>query len=116
MAVPALLGIPALGGLIVKGLTSYLAYRAFAKTTKIAFFMFVMGSIYVGVTTLYDQFKGFIAQVALSMPDAVVQGALFLPSNTGTCLEIIVSCEIAVAGFKMTNYILEKQWDVVKEL
>ncbi|MFV7669698.1 hypothetical protein [Shewanella algae] len=116
MPVPALLGIPALVAGFGRIITGWIAYMAVVKAAKVSFFLFVMTSIYYGTTELFSQFEGWIAQVVVSAPPFAGGLMLFLPSNTGTCISVILGAEAACALFRVSGYILEKQWEAVREL
>ena len=112
--VPALLGIPAVVALIQRIVTAAMIYFATKRALKIGFALTFIGLFSAGLTELYDKFEGWVGELLVSAPSELAAAGLFLPSNTGLCVSIILSAEAFCAIFTIGGYILEKQWEVVK--
>ncbi|MDV5248563.1 DUF5455 family protein [Shewanella xiamenensis] len=112
--VPALLGIPAVVALIQRIVTAVMIYFATKRVLKIGFALTFIGLFSAGLTELYDKFEGWVGELLVSAPSELAAAGLFLPSNTGLCVSIILSAEAFCAIFTIGGYILEKQWEVVK--
>jgi len=110
----ALLGIPAVVALIQRIVTAVMIYFATKRVLKIGFSLTFLGLFAAGLQELFDTFEGYVSQLLVNAPTEIAAAGLFLPSNTGTCIGIILSAEAACAIFTIGGYILEKQWETVK--
>lgn len=70
-------------------------------------------AVSTALTVVYSEFSDYMARLALSLPDSLAQMAMVLPSNTGTCMGIIISAEISAFVYRGVLYIAKTKMDIV---
>lgn len=114
MAVPAILGLAALGGMVSK-LIEKLFDFAFSKLArKIAVFTVFIGGLYAAISLLLSFVSSQLKPLLSALPQEVVGtiGAA-LPSNTMACLSAVAATHVACLTYKLTVKSLEVQSKVV---
>lgn len=113
MPLPAVLGIPALMTFLGSALTSFITWLVTRVGKRVIVFGIAMAAVLAALSALYSEFTGYITQLALSMPDEFQAAAMFLPSNTDTCIGIILSAEISALGYRFILYITKTKMELV---
>lgn len=113
MPAPALLGIPALLTFLGTAFGSLISWILTRISKRIIVFGLAMSAVLAALTAIYSQFSDYIAQLALTMPSEMQTAAMFLPSNTMTCLGIIASAELTALIFRFSMYIIKTKMDLV---
>lgn len=114
MAVPALLGLAALGGLIGK-IVEKVIDAFFSRTLKK---LLVFGTIIIAIGAAINLLLSFIGSqlkpLLSGLPPEIVGflGAA-LPSNTSECLSAVVATQIACLTYSLTIKSLEVQQRIV---
>ena len=111
MAVPALLGLPALGALLGKLFEKSIDFLFSRIGKRIAVISTVIASLFLAITTLFNMLPSSLLSGLPSEVTSVLGAAL--PSNTVTCLTAILTTELACIAYKLTVKALEIQTKVV---
>lgn len=110
---PALLGIPALITFISSILMALITWIIERIGKRILVYGLGMAAILTALTLLYSSFSDYISQLALSMPPEFQTAAMLLPSNTDTCIGIILSAELTALSYRFAVYIARTKMDLV---
>ncbi len=110
---PALLGLPALIAFFSSTLSAFIVWFVANMSRKIAVLLAALIAISVAVIALFDFFKDAIAKLLVSAPPELISASHFLPSNTGTCIAIILGAETACAIYSLTMRLIKLKVDAV---
>lgn len=113
MPLPAILGLPAAIAWFSSTFTAIVAWVATNLTRKIAVLIAALVAISVAVNQLISYFTSTFAQLVMSAPPELVSAGYVLPSNTVTCITIIISSEIACAVYSMTMRLISLKVEAV---
>lgn len=113
MPAPALLGIPALLTFFGTAISSFVAWLLTRISKRIIVFALAMAAVLSSLTAIYSQFSEYISQLSLTMPAELQAAAMFFPSNTMTCIGIILSAEITALIYRFAMYIIKTKMDLV---
>lgn len=111
MPVPALIGIPALMAFIGSALSSFVVWIVQRLTLRLAVYTAALAAVVVALGELYAEFSAMISGLALQMPPEFQAAAMFLPSNTGTCMHLIMSAHIVALAYRFVLYIAKTKMD-----
>lgn len=110
MAVPAILGLAALGGLVTKVIEKVVDFFLSQIGKKIAVLTFVFAGLYAAVTVLFSLMGLYVEPLIQGLPSEVTSLiGIALPSNTVSCIGAIVSVEAACITYGLTVKTLEYQ-------
>lgn len=93
MAIPAVVGIPWLAGIIGSLFGGVLSFFAQYFTKRIAVIAAVIVLVTGATITVIGVFEGLLSSLAYVEPDFTYVG-LFLPSNTVPCVAVMVTARI----------------------
>ena len=113
MPLPAIIGLPAAIAWFSSTVSAIVAWFVTNMTRKIAVLVAALAAISVAVLSLFDLFKSEIAKLIVSAPPELVSASFLLPSNTGTCIGIILSAEVACAAYSLTMRLIKLKVDAV---
>ena len=113
MAVPAILGLGALSGLIgtlTRVVAGFFIASAVKKLTILATYVTVT---YFATDALLGFLDGIVASLLAGAPPEIALIGIALPSNTGECISLIISTEITCLTYALTMRSLETQIQIV---
>lgn len=113
MPLPALLGLPAVIAWFSTTLSAVIAWFITNVSRKIAVLLAALTAMSVAILALFDFFKGEIAKLMVTAPVELISASHFLPANTGTCITIILSAEVACAIYNITMRLIKLKVDAV---
>jgi hypothetical protein len=113
MAVPAILGLGALSGLmgsLTRVAVTFFAARFVKKLAVLA--------VYIAVTyTATEELLSFLDSIAANVlsgaPAELAMIGIALPTNVGSCLSLIITTEITCLTYALTIKSLETQLTIV---
>ncbi|WP_335925305.1 DUF5455 family protein [Shewanella algae] len=114
MPAPALLGIPALVAAISALFTSLIAWFVNVITKRFVYYTILVTALWSLMMNLYDAFQILLTEVVVELPPEFSAAAVFLPSNTITCISIVVSGEILALTYKTGVYLINVKMSAVK--
>lgn len=114
MAVPAILGLAALGGMVSKIIEKVIDFSLSKMARKIAVFTVFIAGLYAAISVLLSFVGSQLKPLLQGLPPEIagLLGAA-LPSNTTACLSAVAATHIACLTYKLTVKSLEVQSKVV---
>ena len=114
MAIPAILGLSALGGMIGKFFEKAVDFFLSKTGKRIAIITTVMAALYAAIGVLFAVVGASLTPLISALPSEVtsIMGAA-LPSNTSACLAAIVATEIACITYSLTIKALDMKTRIV---
>jgi hypothetical protein len=102
MALPALLGLAALGTAIMTTVLKVTEVVFTRYLRKIAIMTVVIGGVYVAVNSLLGVIVTSLDPLLDSMPSIGSTMGMALPSNTVTCITAVITVELACIAYSLT--------------
>lgn len=113
MAVPAILGLGALSGLM-SGITRlFVTFMAARFVKKLAVLAVYIAVTYTATDTLLSFLDGLAASLLSGAPSELAMIGIALPTNVGNCLQLIITTEITCLTYVLTIKSLETQLTIV---
>ena len=110
MAVPALIGLAALGGLVSKVIEKLIDFALTKVAKKLAVLSLIFAGLFIAVQALFALVSAYAEPLLSSLPAEVTSLlGMALPSNTLTCIAAIVSVEASCIAYALTLKTLEYQ-------
>lgn len=101
MPLPALFGLAALGQYLAGLLTALASLWMAYVSVRLVLRLFVVGIVVAMGYDLYETIEGLLDSAAVAVPSIVTTaGSWILPSNTSTCVSILVSVFVATLTYK----------------
>ena len=113
MAVPAILGLGSLGGLLTAIAKMYMLWQASIWLKKLTILGVYITVTFTATNTLLSFLSGIAADLLSGAPAELAMIGIALPSNTGACLSMIISTEITCLTYVLTIRGLESQVNIV---
>ncbi|WP_133470535.1 DUF5455 family protein [Paraglaciecola marina] len=109
MAIQAILGLGALGSVISELVKAAIDFFFTKAAKRLAIILLVVTALYAATNTLLSFLSGIAASVMTGAPAEVAAIGMALPSNTVSCLSVLVSVEVACLTWSLTVKALEFQ-------
>lgn len=110
MALPALVGLSALGGLITKAIEKLVDFAISKVGRKVFVLTGIFAALTVAVTALFGLVGMYAEPLIASLPSEITSLlGIALPSNTTSCIAAIVSVEASCIAYSLTIKTLEYQ-------
>lgn len=105
MAIPAILGLPALGSLLGSLATKFVDVIFTRQALRLAMTLAASAAIFAGISLAIDEVFKQISSIVGSTPTFSALG-YFLPSNTTVCIKGILATELALLYYSMTMTVI----------
>lgn len=102
--------LPALASIVTffsQMFVSFITWIISRLTYKLAIYTAALTALSVALNSFYDSFSNHVSSLALSAPAEFQTAAMFLPSNIGFCMGLIITAEISAAVYKMIVRLIE---------
>ena len=109
MAVPAVLGLAALSAVFQKLIEKVVDFFWAASIRRMTIIAAIVTAMYTALTTLLSVVADSVKPLLESLPPEVASIGTMLPSNTLSCISVMISVEVACLGYKLTIKALEMQ-------
>ena len=114
MAIPAIIGLGALGGLITKVVEKVVDFFLSKVGKKILVLSAIFTGLFTAIQVLMSLIGSYAEPLIASLPPEITSFiAIALPSNTVTCITSIIAVEAACITYSLTIKTLEYQSKVV---
>jgi hypothetical protein len=114
MAVPALVGLAALGGLVTKVVEKLVDFTFTRLAKRLAVLTVIVAGLFTAVYTFLSLVEGLVSPLLSEIPPELATMGYFFPSNTQACLSAIVATELAVLSYTLTIKALNAKFKVVQ--
>lgn len=111
MPVPAILGLPALMTYLGSAVSAAIIWIIQRLTVRLAVYTAALVAVVAALNELYSEFSTMVSSLALQMPAEFQMAGMFLPSNTGTCMQLIMSAHFVALSYRFVHYIAKTKMD-----
>lgn len=114
MALPAIIGLSSLGGMIGKFFEKIVDFFFSKMGRRVAIITTVIAALYIAIGILFTVIGSSLTPLMAGLPADVtsIMGSA-LPSNTSACLAAIASTEIACITYSLTLKALDMKTRIV---
>jgi hypothetical protein len=111
---PAFFGITAILSFLGSSLVGLITWLVQRLSYRLVVLTSALVALSVLMTGIYSTFTGFLSDLALSVPPEMQSVAMFLPSNTGFCMSLIISAEIASLAYRVARHLIMFKTEAAK--